>query len=116
MPNKKRFTAARKVDSQWFYRYPRPLNVMFHNGSEFLGLEFKELLRVIHRGFLRTRDPTKNIPSNLQHPRELLRIPSVRQMSFQPEGVSPRVGKTFTSPKECVVEFEGNGNYKGHVW
>ena len=36
------------------------------------------ILRVIHRGIQRTRDPTKNIPSNLPHPRELLRIPEVR--------------------------------------
>ena len=42
--NKKSFTAARKVDAQWLCRYPRPIDVIYDHGSEFLGLEFKELL------------------------------------------------------------------------
>ena len=42
--NKKSFSAARKVDSQWLCRYPRPRDVMHDHGNEFLGSEFKELL------------------------------------------------------------------------
>ena len=53
-PEMKSFRAAPKVDSQWLCLYPRPLNVMFDNGSEFLrnknvrnSSNYMEFLKVI---------------------------------------------------------------------
>ena len=44
VPNKNLLAVARKVDSQWLCRCPRSLEIIFDNGNEFLGLEFKELI------------------------------------------------------------------------
>ena len=89
IPNKRSYTASRKVDAQWLCCYPRPLQCIYDNDNEFLGKEFKELLdsygiaaspttvrnpqanailehvhAVInnHLRFLRTLDPKKVMP------------------------------------------------------
>ena len=45
IPDKKTWTISRKFDSQWLCRYPRPLECIFDNGTDFNTKEFKEILR-----------------------------------------------------------------------
>ena len=42
--NKSAETAALTLDRIWFSRYPRPERCIYDNGSEFLGIEFQEML------------------------------------------------------------------------
>jgi hypothetical protein len=42
--NKSSYHIRLPFDSEWLCRYPRPRRVMFDNGTEFTGGEFKELL------------------------------------------------------------------------
>ena len=58
---------------------------------------------VIHLGHSTPSGPTKNVPCDLPYPRELLRIPSVRQTFFQASGYRPGVRKMFISPREHVA-------------
>ena len=44
LEGKTAYHLARKFDSQWLCRYPRPKVVVFDNGGEFIGREFQELL------------------------------------------------------------------------
>ena len=44
LEGKTAYHLARKFDSQWLCRYPRPKMVVFDNGGEFVGREFQELL------------------------------------------------------------------------
>ena len=44
MEEKSAFYIAKKVDSAWLCRYPRPDSIIFDNGGEFTGREFQELL------------------------------------------------------------------------
>ena len=44
VPNKESETIAQYFDQQWLSRYPRPLECIHDNGSEFVGFEFQELL------------------------------------------------------------------------
>ncbi|OWY95652.1 Pol Polyprotein [Phytophthora megakarya] len=38
-------TTAETFDREWLCRYPRPREVVYDNGKEFIGVEFEELLR-----------------------------------------------------------------------
>ena len=44
VPNKGAETTSLLLDLIWLSRYPRPMQCIFDNGSEFLGKEFQELL------------------------------------------------------------------------
>ena len=45
IPNKETLTVARALDRAWFSRYPRPVECVHDNGSEFVGIEFQEMLQ-----------------------------------------------------------------------
>ena len=45
LPDKEASTVAQALDQVWFSRYPRPVNCIHDNGSEFVGFEFQELLQ-----------------------------------------------------------------------
>jgi hypothetical protein len=44
IPNERAVTCADLVENTWLCRYPRPLQCIFDNGSEFLGAEFANTL------------------------------------------------------------------------
>jgi hypothetical protein len=44
IPNKKAVTCPNLVENTWLCCYPRPLQCIFNNGSEFLGAEFANTL------------------------------------------------------------------------
>jgi hypothetical protein len=44
IPNKRAVTCAYLVENTWLCHYPRPLQCIFDNGSEFLGAEFANTL------------------------------------------------------------------------
>ena len=45
IPNKETLTVACALDRAWFSRYPRPVECVHDNGSEFVGIEFQEMLQ-----------------------------------------------------------------------
>ena len=45
IPNKDTLTVARALDRAWFSHYPRPVECAHDNGSEFVGIEFQEMLQ-----------------------------------------------------------------------
>ena len=45
IPNKETLTVARALDRAWFSHYPRPVECVHDNGSEFVGIEFQEMLQ-----------------------------------------------------------------------
>ena len=44
IPNMETLTVARALDHAWFSHYPRPVEYAHDNGSEFVGIEFQEML------------------------------------------------------------------------
>jgi hypothetical protein len=44
IPNKRAVTCANLVENTWLCCYPRPLQCIFDNGSEFLVAEFANIL------------------------------------------------------------------------
>ena len=45
LPNKQAHTTAILLDRTWFSRYPRPMQITYDNGKEFLGKEFQEMIQ-----------------------------------------------------------------------
>ena len=45
LPNKESITVARSLDQVWLCRYPRPVDCLHDNGTEFVSAEFQELLQ-----------------------------------------------------------------------
>ena len=45
IPNKDTLTVAHALDHAWFSHYPRPVECAHDNGSEFVGIEFQEMLQ-----------------------------------------------------------------------
>jgi transposase InsO family protein len=45
LPNKESITVARTFDQVWLCRYPRPIDCLHDNGTEFVSAEFQELLQ-----------------------------------------------------------------------
>jgi hypothetical protein len=45
LPNKESITVARTFDQVWLCRYPRPVDCLHDNGTEFVSAEFQELLQ-----------------------------------------------------------------------
>ncbi len=45
IPDKRSDTIANIVEQEWMARYPRPSQVTFDRGSEFLGEEFRNMLK-----------------------------------------------------------------------
>ena len=45
IPNKDTLTVTRALDRAWFSHYPRPVECANDNGSEFVGIEFQEMLQ-----------------------------------------------------------------------
>ena len=45
LPNKQAHTTAILLDRTWFSRYPRPMQIIYDNGKEFLGKEFQEMIQ-----------------------------------------------------------------------
>ena len=45
IPNKDSLTVTRALDCAWFSHYPRPVECAHDNGSEFVGIEFQEMLQ-----------------------------------------------------------------------
>ena len=70
------------VDSEWFCRYPRPLECKYDNGGEFDGIEFSELLESY--GIKNKPTTVKNPQANATHERvhlviaEMLRTQSIK--------------------------------------
>lgn len=65
--NKKSKEIALLVDSEWFNRYPRPVNCIHDNGTEFTGEEFQELL--LSYGVKSKPTIVKNPQANTVHER-----------------------------------------------
>ena len=42
--NKKVLSISNLVESTWLFRYPRPIEITYHQGSEFIGNEFRKFL------------------------------------------------------------------------
>ena len=40
--NKKVLSISNLVESTWLFRYPRPIEITYHQGSEFIGNEFRK--------------------------------------------------------------------------
>jgi transposase InsO family protein len=45
LKNKESITVARSLDQVWLCRYPRPVDCLHDNGTEFVSAEFQELLQ-----------------------------------------------------------------------
>ena len=45
IPNKETLPVAHTLDRAWFSRYPRPVECIHNNRSEFVGIEFQEMLQ-----------------------------------------------------------------------
>lgn len=63
--NKKSEEIALLEDSEWFNRYPRPVNCIHDNGTEFTGEEFQELL--VSYGVKSKPTTVKNLQANTVH-------------------------------------------------
>jgi hypothetical protein len=63
IPNKRAVTWANLVENTWLCYYPRPLQCIFENGSEFLGTEFANTLDSygIKRAPTTIKNPAANI-------------------------------------------------------
>ena len=70
--NKKSKEIALLVDAEWFCRYPRPLNCIHDNGTEFTGEEFQEMLESY--GVKSKPTTVKNQQANAIHERVHLMI------------------------------------------
>jgi transposase InsO family protein len=45
LPNKSSLVVSQTFDHEWLSRYPRPMECIHDNGTEFIGFEFQELLQ-----------------------------------------------------------------------
>jgi hypothetical protein len=45
LKNKESITIARSLDQVWLSRYPRPVDCLHDNGTEFVSAKFQELLQ-----------------------------------------------------------------------
>lgn len=61
------------------------------------------ILRACAQGFLLAGIMPKISQVTSFHTIELLRVPEVQKISFQPEGNSPSIGKIFFAPRECAA-------------
>jgi len=62
VPDKRSETIALAFDRTWMSRYPRPVNIIYDQGSEFIGSEFQELVDSL--GLLKAPTSVKNPQAN----------------------------------------------------
>ena len=62
--NKIAITIANSVETMWLSRYPRPIEIMYDQGSEFIGHEFRKSLIEIEYGITEKPITSENPMSN----------------------------------------------------
>jgi len=62
LPNKRVHTTAILMDRTWFSRYPKPTQIIYDNGKEFLGEEFQVMIQSL--GIEPTPTTVKNPQAN----------------------------------------------------
>ena len=72
--NKRVISIANLVETTWMSRYPRPMEIMYDQGKQFIGNEFRKPLIEMEYGITAKPSTLRNITSNkiLEHIHQVL--------------------------------------------